>query len=512
MWYNVKYQQLFKSRSFILKNYFTKILNNKIYIIFTLIVFISSYGFSIVNHSLGIDDFAVEHYLSVNPDNYGNMVQQGRLTHLIIYYIFNIIDVIPFFNNFIAMIFLFLSAMLLCVIFQYVSNDYFKTYQLIIFSCIYGTFSNIAFKYIYDLDVLVTTLSYILVPLSILLFLEYLNTNNKKYIFFSIISLFLAIGSYETFNILYILEVLLILILLSHFKGYNLLNIIKLGLMFFINLLCSFFIYYISVYIIRLLTNNEPYVRTNIFNNNIALKKDLLKVYYRFIDFNFLFNIEIVLSTIVFIIISIIFLLKFKNLSVFILLYMLIAFSFIIHIIQGTYFIRTGQVFNFYVASAILLIFITVKGLDKTLVVLSVILVTLQIKDLNKWFYKDYINYQKNIYAINKIATDLVENYDVDNKPVLFINRDYESKLLMAWDDNQGEIGESALISSVRFLGNKTSKETIKLFEYRGYTFLKEPSKEQAEYIYELSPKLKKYPNKGYIEEIDNVIVVNMGG
>lgn len=141
-------------------------------------------------------------------------------------------------------------------------------------------------------------------------------------------------------------------------------------------------------------------------------------------------------------------------------------------------------------------------------VVLAVV-VAMQIKDVNLWFYKDWQNYEKNVFAINVIATDLVSSFDI-SKPVCFVNRDYDS-FLMTWDENQAEIGESPLIASLGFLGEETSSATRFLFEQQGYDFLLEPTPEQTTRALDASENMPAYPRDGYIEELDDIIVVNFG-
>ena len=140
------------------------------------------------------------------------------------------------------------------------------------------------------------------------------------------------------------------------------------------------------------------------------------------------------------------------------------------------------------------------------------IVVLLQLKDINLWFYYDYANYQKNVYAIHNIATELYSGYSVKTKPVCFVNRDYDS-FLMSWDDEimQVEIGESPIVSSVRFLGDETSKATFCLFEFQEYDNLIRPDENDAKKAIEYSKEMPTYPENGYIEELDDIIVVNLG-
>ena len=81
----------------------------------------------------------------------------------------------------------------------------------------------------------------------------------------------------------------------------------------------------------------------------------------------------------------------------------------------------------------------------------------------------------------------------------------------MTWDEDQQEIGESPIVSAIAFLGEKTSPELIQLFKYQGYDFILEPTIDQVEQASEYAKSMPAYPHEGYIKELEDYIIVNLG-
>lgn len=62
-----------------------RIVAEKKYMAMLLFCTVASFGFEMTHPSLGIDDFGVDHYMSLDPSDSGNMLQQGRLLHLVFF-------------------------------------------------------------------------------------------------------------------------------------------------------------------------------------------------------------------------------------------------------------------------------------------------------------------------------------------------------------------------------------------------------------------------------------------
>ena len=123
-----------------------ELFQNKFYIIITILIAVAAYGFAITHFSLGIDDFGINHYMDISPSSNGNMLQQGRLLHIVFYYLTGLVDVIPFLNNFIGTLLLFFSAVLFVGIIDTITQKRFGTFTKIIFSGLYISNSIISFN------------------------------------------------------------------------------------------------------------------------------------------------------------------------------------------------------------------------------------------------------------------------------------------------------------------------------------------------------------------------------
>ena len=418
-------------------------LNNKVYVWGLILLTLAAYGFTFAHVSYGIDDFGVRHYLDLSPENHGNMLQQGRLIHILFYYVGVLVDVIPFLNNFLSAVLMTVSAVLFNGLFAAATDNRFNTFQKLTFLGFYISYPLLAFKFIYDLDVLVTALAYVCVALSLVFGFAFTETHKLRDGVAAAVLALLAIGSYESFNALYICAVLLVFILLCIFKNYEAKRVWGNGFILAGILVADLAVYYGVVKLLQTLTGNPAYSRYNIFSANGSVVDIVKRVLKKLFNPALLATVEFMVCIVLFI---------------------------------------------------------------------AVIVLVLQLKDMNLWFYKDWTNYQKNAHAIDCIATDLYADYSVDSKPICFVNRDYSS-FLMSWDESmmQTEIGESPIVSSIRFLGDITSDATFQLFEYQAYDKLIHPTVEQVQKAQEYSASMPAYPTDGYIVELDDIIVVNMG-
>lgn len=105
-----------------------KLLRNRAYILFLVLIGIAAFGFTVTHFAMGIDDFGIGHYMDLSPDSSNNMLQQGRLLHIVLYYLTGLMDVIPFLNNFISAVLIVFSALLLSALADAASNGRFNTF------------------------------------------------------------------------------------------------------------------------------------------------------------------------------------------------------------------------------------------------------------------------------------------------------------------------------------------------------------------------------------------------
>lgn len=492
-----------------------KLLRNRAYILFLVLIGIAAFGFTVTHFAMGIDDFGIGHYMDLSPDSSNNMLQQGRLLHIVLYYLTGLMDVIPFLNNFISAVLIVFSALLLSALADAASNGRFNTFEHIIFSGIYISSPLMAFKFIYDLDVVAVAISSACCVLAVISGFSFLQSRRKGELFFALGMLLLTISSYETFNAVFVIMVLFALLLMALFTDKKPKELCLAGLKLALMLVAALVIYYLVVTVLQVCTNNLNHTRLNLFNRGRPVIDLLKSIAYRLLNFKLFGMAEFAAAAVVAVPTALYYSIKKKSVFVFLLFAGMGAFCLAMPVIQGQLYYRTCQTFGLFIAVIVLMvveIFRNKRVLRAFCACAAVLLLIWQLKDVNLWYYKDWANYQKSVYAIHNIATQLNSGYSIDEKPVCFVNRDYDS-FLMSWDEDkdQYEIGESPIVSAVAFCGDITCPELIKLFEYQEYTFLIQPSWEQAQKAIEYSENMPGYPREGYIEELEDIIIVKMG-
>lgn len=490
-------------------------LNSRLFVFGAIFLTLATFGFTISHFSMGIDDFGMRYYLDLSPESYGNMIQQGRLLHVVFYYVLGLVDVIPFLNNFLSAIIMAFSGIVFLSIFNVVGDFQLNSFQKLLFLGIYLSYPATAFKFIYDLDVVITAVSYLFVAISIIYAFSFAENLKLKDFMLAFLFIIISIGGYESFNAVYICGVLFVLIILYIYRNFKISQIFKQGSLCALILAVSFFIYYGLVKVVQLLTHNPAYPRSNFFKIDSGKLSIIRWVFTKMFNSKLFFTVEFVICIFVFILV-ILYFSVFKKKPFVILLGMAFGmFLVIINFLQGTTLYRACQPYVILISGTALLlsvIFSNKKYLKNIVSAALALVLIYQLKDINLWFYKDWANYQKNVYAIHNIATDLYAEFSVEEKPVCFVNRNYYS-FLMSWDEDdfQTEIGESPIVSSVGFMGDLTSDATFQLFEMQEYDKLIHPTAEQAEKAVTLAKDMTEYPNEGYIKEFDDIIVVNLG-
>ncbi|MCH5345315.1 MAG: glucosyltransferase domain-containing protein [Acetatifactor sp.] len=185
-------------------------LESPTYIFSLLLTAIFSYGFRIFQPSIGIDDTAVELYLQD-----GLEVVMGRWTVFLLNKVFHVAEYAPFMLEMVGVIFLMLGATLFCVLIKRcMGGTVTEIGGYAVFACIFISDPIISEVFIYYYHDGVG-LGYILTALSLLAFEEALERENRKVLFYlsSMLFIWAAVGCYESFLVLYILGILVVIFL-----------------------------------------------------------------------------------------------------------------------------------------------------------------------------------------------------------------------------------------------------------------------------------------------------------
>lgn len=492
------------------------ILKNKILIISALVITVLGFGFTITNFSIGVDDPAAYHYLYTN--GWGSLIQQGRLLHVLFSRLTGALTFIPFLNDFIGAALFFLSALLFCGLFQYVTNSRLSTAALTVFSGIYLSFSIISDKFIYNLDVIVTMLSYVCVACALIFAYQFVYLQQKKAFLPAVAVLILGVGAYESFIFLYICGVFAVFMLkcIVGQKKLTLKNTLIRGLLFLLILVLAVLCYYSAVFLVQTITQQtEGFVRNSIWNNSASFVDTGTTICKSFLtsmlDFSYLPMLEFTLFSVLGFVLSIGYAVKRKAALLPICFLGLFAANFGIHFVVGYIMYRAGQTFCLFVGFVAMLAVYSLRNMKPAKALIPILagwLIFVQLADLNMAFYHDYSRYKKEEFVINTVATRLVAECDV-NKPVVFTNRPSGGYLN---SPVVGQVnGNSMMYWGVRAFGDVQSSTMLELFRMHGYYFLQTPTVEQAERGAELSGEMEAWPSDGCIKEFEDIIVVNFG-
>lgn len=166
---------------------------------------------------------------------------------------------------------------------------------------------------------------------------------------------------------------------------------------------------------------------------------------------------------------------------------------------------RTCSSWGFYVAivcMATYMMFEKKNNIRNIIIVFIAFLLMYQTKDLNQWFYNDYVRYQKDLTIAHELIYDLEKSYDT-SKPLVIMGTPYKGI---------GGKGAQSNSLSVLWWGKKAfndnGAEFIKFLNSLGYDF-KRPNDEQYEKGKIEAETMNTYPKDGSIKELEDCIVIN---
>lgn len=452
------------------------------------------------------------------------MIQQGRLLHVALNSLTGAIQFIPFFTEFTGAVLYAVSALLYCALFRYVTlgRGGLSDFSLISFCGVYISSSVLVEKYIYHLDVIAVMLSYCCSAVALLYAYRFVKEKRIPLAFCAVAVLMVAIASYETFIFLYICGVfgIFILEIVVNREKKPFLTLLQEGILYALILLFAVVVYYSLVYVVQVLTEQRGmFIRYNywrftdgsffekfifITNSFAEYLRGALKDRYLPIQVFLLFTIAGVL-------LSVVHAIRRKNgwlLACFVALWLC---NFGIHYFSGYFMTRAAQTFCFFSGFVLIILIesIATKGIIRKMMYIAVLLlVFIQSADMNRWFYNDYVRYQKETFAINTIATRLVAECDI-SKPVVFTNYpEYNYFHTELYPGRQAN-GNSVITWTISAFDINEQPFVSELFRMHGYDFIQQPTAEQYGQAQIEADAMPPWPQKGCIQEFTDFIVVN---
>lgn len=518
-----------------LKQGFKKFLLNPMYIFPVLISTILCYAYYLTHETVTIDSLSSDRYY------HGLLVAQGRLTATIVenYLGFEHLPIAV--ENIIGLICFILGATVFCIIFDKAkpqSNVLPYTFS----TCLYITFPLMNEYFMFKGSVLTTGGSILLVSFALYFALKIKNLIVS--ILISSIFIFFAYSWYESFILVYIGAVFLLLILLADgqksqkelfFNGFWLAPTLFLG--FSLEEIISNAI----INICNITQDNNNAVGTAWLSSSATLKSFFYDFIYSFVSKIFCYAP----FTILFIFLAVAFVLmilqtKSTKKPILIFFYFGLALTvFFLSIYRGTELAyRTEQGIPFYISAITLLLsskIINSNGKKALRIIASlslVIILTVQICSSNYWYHVNVLRDKEEKQVVCNIAKDL-EKYD-KNKPVIFIgyyqlSNNIEDKYTVKKDSVSGRIinytskkakksytytacqtSISSYISWSIYSFSSANVELKKFFNSCGYDF-KLGTNEQFEEATKKYINIPSYNDSGYILDAGDYIVVKVG-
>lgn len=518
-----------------LKQGFKKFLLNPLYIFPVLISTILCYAYYLTHETVTIDSLSSDRYY------HGLLVAQGRLTATIIenYLGFEHLPIAV--ENIIGLICFILGATVFCIIFDKAkpqSNVLPYTFS----TCLYITFPLMNEYFMFKGSVLTTGGSILLVSFALYFALKIKNLIAS--ILISSIFIFFAYSWYESFILVYIGAVFLLLILLADgqksqkelfFNGFWLAPTLFLG--FSLEEIISNAI----INLCNITQDNNNAVGTAWLSSSATLKSFFYDFIYSFVSKIFCYAP----FTILFIFLAVAFVLmilqtKSTKKPILIFFYLGLALTvFFLSIYRGAESAyRTEQGIPFYISAITLLLsskIINSNGKKALKIIASlslVIILTVQICSSNYWYHVNVLRDKEEKQVVCNIAKDL-EKYD-KNKPVIFIgyyqlSNNIEDKYTVKKDSVAGRIinytskkakksyaytacqtSISSYISWSIYSFSSANVELKKFFNSCGYDF-KLGTNEQFEEATKKYINIPSYNDSGYILDAGDYIVVKVG-
>lgn len=518
-----------------LKQGFKKFLLNPLYIFPVLISTILCYAYYLTHETVTIDSLSSDRYY------HGLLVAQGRLTATIIenYLGFEHLPIAV--ENIIGLICFILGATVFCIIFDKAkpqSNVLPYTFS----TCLYITFPLMNEYFMFKGSVLTTGGSILLVSFALYFALKIKNLIAS--ILISSIFIFFAYSWYESFILVYIGAVFLLLILLADgqksqkevfFNGFWLAPTLFLG--FSLEEIISNAI----INLCNITQDNNNAVGTAWLSSSATLKSFFYDFIYSFVSKIFCYAPFAIL----FIFLAVAFVLmilqtKSTKKPILIFFYFGLALTvFFLSIYRGAELAyRTEQGIPFYISAITLLLsskIINSNGKKALKIIASlslVIILTVQICSSNYWYHVNVLRDKEEKQVVCNIAKDL-EKYD-KNKPVIFIgyyqlSNNIKDKYTVKKDSVAGRIIDytskkaeksytytacqtsiSSYISWSIYSFSSANVELKKFFNSCGYDF-KLGTNEQFKEATKKYINIPSYNNSGYILDTGDYIVVKVG-
>lgn len=523
----------------------------KTYLICLCLSFLLGYGFFLSYVSFYVDDTAMGRYFTD-----GRWLRQGRWGLWLLTNLFHQTEFNSFIHKICGMIVFFFSCVLIGGLLKKVSEDKLSIRAVTFFSCIMATYSLINEILFYVIGQWMYSLIYLLSVLSV----WYAMRDRKiKSISLSVLFLTLGLSITEGAAGTYIILIITCMLLTSYYRPSLLCKIsdcVKDGILHIGILALSVALERVLAIFFCMLTGWDMQARSPLWFTNdffYVLKSMMVTILINYgIRAFFYFPIAEYLIA-VFANVVIVLWCCFRKEKVKAFLWSMFALgSLAFSIVQGEASPNrvVWQVFSIYIAFLVSMIcerllLVCKKGVVSVVVIGGVGLIVLwQISDLNMWEWVNYMRNHEEIEVIDDLGRELQINYEIEEKPVVFVGEYQLSENIIQYTHVKSSSGQDALarkimrilpggieyqrryIDSYGYQFNETGSnsvitwgvrafqevntELLKLFAYQGYVF-KQGTEEMYNRGLETAQDMPSWPKEGSIVDMEDFILVNFG-
>ena len=486
-------------------NYFVK---SKLFITIVILVTILTFGFTITNFSIGMDETAFNRYYK-NKE----MLESGRWGSYLIYRGLNITEFVPFWIDFMVASIILITAILWCVFLKKNLKEKLPLGAYIVFATIFISFPLVNEWYIFSNSSLAVISGTFLASLGIMMFYENYIKIHKKiiYILISIVLAF-AFSMYEACGQVMLVAICITAILMLYTKkDTKIKDIFKylfatLGILIIAVILNEIVVKFI--YLLGIKPSNEADKEIKWGEYGI-LESFQLIVFYIFYAMKNTIYFPMLIFDIVSAIglaISIVQSDKKRNWMILLIYIAMFLSNFAISMIQlKSVLYRTCTSWCLFVSIILMISYYYLSKYKLTKVLTGIIIGILVLQQtiiVNKLFYNDYKRFQKDVH----IAYDLIYNLEKDHdisKPLVIMGTPYKGI---------GGYGAQSNSLSVLWWGQKAfndnGREFINFLNSLGYKF-RVPTDDEYKKGKIEAKNMSNYPKNGSIKELDDCIVVN---
>ena len=496
---------------------------NKVYWICVVLTVVLSYGFTLTNFSIGVDDEKFHHIFFEH-----GLLAQGRWGYVPLRSVFNSYLFLPFWRDFLALILMVTGLTFMCGVFRKYSEGRFDEKAATIFTCLALSFSYIAHLFIFMMATIEIGLILILTGLTMFCFAKW--ALEKACFCFGILgALFLgyAIAFFETALFFYLIGTFSLL-LLAYIHGVDdeaskmksfLLVLVKLVA----TVIGGVVIWFLGGLILqRLLSiDTSGYVGGHVYHDTSSLAALLQSV----VRFAIRFPVDRVRATtsitewlllgasLAVIAVGIVYAVIRRRISIFLVAVGAVVSAYGMHVLLGQVRppYRISITFSILIGFCVALAYIISsknqwkKFNSRYLVVFATVwMVFYQSRVMNQIFFMDYQRYQHDVMLMHTIIHDL-DGLQKDY-PILFIG------MIPTYLPRQEVAGNSI------FNWDRSSLPTFELYARRIHLFFRmhgfpilHPGEIDEQQLRYYLIGMENWPREGYIRRTENFVVVKLG-